>query len=351
MEPITFSIVGCGGFTKSALDGMLAAEPWKLVALVDTDSQNLEAVRAMAGLASTSCYPSDQACYKSCRPDVVFVHTPLHVHHENVLRALEAGCHVCCQKPFVPEIRQGVDLVKRARQVERWISVGQTLRLCGTTELIGQQIAQGAIGTPAFGHRMLYRNRMRNLTGYRLEERWAVLGACAIHLFDLFRAWFGGRIGKVRFRGMDCEWNPYRESGAITGWVEMESGIVMTYLESFVSHVTLDLSRHPYEDGMIQGSRGALHWSGPWSHGPIELLSSDRTEAIQLHPGGDDWPRPMQQLMERLGRAVRGEVEPFCPADDNLWSLAAVEAAQRSAERGGSDVDVIDLGRRAGLED
>jgi len=350
MRRLTFAIVGCGNFTANSLAGMLASDQWRLVGIMDPDKERLEAARQASGLEPGQAHLDEASLYKAVRPDVVFVHSPLAQHYDNCVRAIDAGCNVCCQKPFVLELTDGVDLVRRAGRAGRWISVGQTARLSAAMMLIGQKIDEGAIGTPRFGHRTSYRDRMRSLRESQLTEPWPVINACAVHHFDLFRAWFGGRISRAMFRAIACEWNPYWDPGVVTGWLELESGVVMTYLESFVSRITLGPACHPLEDAMIQGSEGALHWTGPWGHGPVELMLADAAKPVVVHAGGDDWPKPMTLLMEKLAATVRGEAPAFCPAADNLWSLVAICAARQSASEGGRVIDVIELGRRAGLE-
>jgi len=108
--------------------------------------------------------------------------------------------------------------------------------------------------------------------------------------------------------------------------------------------VPLDPKRHPYEDNMIQGSEGALHWNGPWERGPVELLRGDADSPEQIMGNRDDFPVVMTRLMDSLAASIRDGSPVFCPADDNLWSQAAMFAAQQSAERGGEVVDVLALG-------
>ena len=349
MKPITFAIAGCGNFTRSALPGMMGAAGWELTAAVDPDEASRTAFHAASGLPADQIFADELAMYERYRPDVVFVHTPVGTHVENCLHALEAGCNVCCQKPFVHDLSSGVELVERASKAGRWISVAQTSRLTDTSRVIAEAIRDGSIGTPGFGHHTVYRDRTRLAHSYSAMETWPVIHATGIHTVDLFRFWFGGRIRAVSFRGIDCAWNPYRDPGAVAGWMEMDSGVVMTCLTSFVSAVALDPTRHPYEDNMIQGSEGALHWNGPWDRGPVELIRRDAESPMEVLPNVDNWPRAMTLLMDSLADTLRSNEPLYCPAADNLWSIAALAAAQQSAEHGGRIEDVPAFAARSGL--
>lgn len=323
---------------------MMSAEGWELVAAMEPDAGKLAETGAAAGLGEDQLFQDEAGLYGTHRPDLVFVHSPLGFHVENCRRALEAGCHVCCQKPFVGNPADGRALVEIAAQAGRWISVGQTARLGDVSLLIDRVIREGLIGAPAFGHHTVYRNRMINASSYTRGESWPVIHATGIHNVDIYRMWFQSRVAKVSIRGIDCDWNPYQDPGAVTGWLEMESGPVITFMHSFVSKVPLDPKRHPYEDNMIQGSEGALHWNGPWDRGPVELLRGDADSPEQIMGNRNDFPVVMTRLMDSLAASIRDGAPVFCPADDNLWSLAAMFAAQQSAERGGEVVDVLALG-------
>jgi len=349
MKPLTFAIVGCGNFTFGALPHMIAAPDWKCVGLADPDAERLEEKRQAAGLPTEAAHTTEDSLYASIRPDVVFVHSPVGIHYANAKRALEAGCNVCVQKPFVEDLATGQDLVRRAAEAGKWVSVNQTSRFGATPRLIAKLLADGRIGTPRFGHWVQYRNRMKGRNKYQYKERWSVLIATAIHQFDCYRFWFGGRIKRVQFRGIDVDWNPYPDPGAATGWLETESGMVMTFLESFVSPICLDNAHHPYAQSMIQGSEGALHWAGPWGNGPIDVLRGDAEKPERIDPEQAGFEGIMEGMMKAIARTCRDEGPVVCPAEDNLWSLATCMAAQMSAAQGGHPVDVLELGRVAGL--
>src|SRR6266498_1553113 len=54
----------------------------------------------------TSAYASLAELLDRARPDVVIVATPPDVHVEPCLRALDAGCHVFCEKPLAQSVAE-----------------------------------------------------------------------------------------------------------------------------------------------------------------------------------------------------------------------------------------------------
>lgn len=351
MKPIRYGIVGCGNFTRANLEDMRSASGWELAGVVDPAEVHRQEIATRSGLDPALAFAEESAFYEAVDPEVVFVHSPVSAHFENCLRALESGCHVCCQKPFVHDLAAGIELARVAGKLGRSMSIGQTMRMEAVTKTIARAIADGVIGEPRFGHRMVYRNRMQWEDSYHYREDWPSIHVMGSHWMDLYRFWLGERVRRVSFRGIACDWDPYKDAGVVTGWVEMESGAAITWQESFISAVPHDPTRSPFEDNVIQGAKGALHWTGPWGRGPVDLWAGDADKAVQIDPGGARPPAAMTAIMDALAATLRGDAPLFCPADDNLWSMAALFAAQQSAEQDGAVVDVMELARRAGLED
>lgn len=349
-ERIRFGVVGCGGFTRAHLALMASVPGWELAGIVEPDAVRRKEAALLVGLEESFTFAEESAFYQCVRPEVVFVHTPVTVHADNCRRAVEAGAHVCCQKPFVHDLAAGVELARLARVSGRVISVGQTMRTHAVSQTILRTIQEGTIGEPRFGHRTVYRNRMGLASSYHYKEAWPSIHVMGSHWMDLYRYLFGTRVSRVSFRGIACDWDPYDDAGAVTGWIEMETGAVMTCQESFISQVPDDPMRAPFEDNVIQGEKGAIHWTGPWGAGPVELWQGGEEKAIQIDVGGLDGPPPMKVIMDALAASVRESEPMFCPAEDNLWTMAALFAAQQSAERDGAVVDVLALGRASGLE-
>ena len=349
-DPLRFGIVGCGGFTRGHLALMASAPAWELVGVVDPEvGRRAEAVECI-GLNPSMAFADEKTFYAETQPEVVFVHTPVAAHGQNCRNAIEAGAHVCCQKPFIHDLAEGVALAQYAREAGRIISIGQTMRMQSVTQTLARTIAKGIIGEPRFGHRMVYRNRMGKMPDYLYREKWPSIHVMGSHWIDLVRFLFNARVARVSVRGIACDWDPYDDAGAVTGWIEMEGGAVVTFQESFISHVPADPTRAPYEDNVVQGEKGAIHWTGPWGMGPVELWGGDAEKAVEIEPGGSRDPAPMTAIMDALVASVREGAPIFCPPEDNLWTMAALFAAEASAEQGGGVVDVFALAREAGLD-
>lgn len=351
MTPLRTLIVGCGGFAQANVPGIRQHGGFQIVALADPDEATRRRFGERVQVDPAHQFASAEEALAQVQVDFCFVFSSVLAHAANCRAALQAGCPVSVAKPFVNTLEEGVELVALARQRGLWISVGQTSRISLGGQALKEFIARGEIGRPAFGTIHHYRDRMFGVRDYSLHEPWPVINATAIHEFDFYRYLFDTDIARVAFRGIDVEWNPYDDPGVITGWFEMANGFVTTFFQSFVSRLCRDPGRHPYNHSMIQGSRGALFTRGTWTWGETLL---HRYEAQTVEPvtfPTEPFEANTLRYCQWLWEAVHGRRPNPIDAADNLWSLAAIKAAQHSAQHGGPIVDVRAFARAAGLSE
>ena len=348
MAELRTLVVGCGKFCRDCLAGILEHGAFRVAAVADPDAALRDAVGELAGVESRMRFASDLDAYRQARFDFAFVFSPVGAHAANCRAALEAGCCVSVAKPFVDDLSEGRSLAEMAAERGLWISVAQNARLSPTGKAVKRFVSSGQFGTAAFGNYYTYRNRMRDLPAYMREEPWPAINATSIHQFDLYRYLFEVDIASVCFRGCDAAWNPYRDPGVVMGWLELANGLVISYFQSFVSRIHLG-PEHPYTHVMFQGSKGALFWGGPWEQNAIQFHREEDQAVIELPREQDDVTRETKEYCQLLLESLRGERDVFCDASDNLWSLAAVKAAEHSAAQGGLRVDVREYARSHGM--
>jgi predicted dehydrogenase len=80
--------------------------------------------------------------------DVVSVCTPNKFHAEATLTALEAGCHVLCEKPVATTLREADRMGLAAKLARKKLMIGFTHRLFSGTQRCRDMIKAGAIGKP-----------------------------------------------------------------------------------------------------------------------------------------------------------------------------------------------------------
>ena len=98
-ERLRVLIAGCGGISRVWLDALRDACEADVVGFVDLEPER--ALEAARHLGSPAPVGSDLRAMLACtRPDVVFDCTVPEAHHDVAIAALEAGCHVFCEKPL-----------------------------------------------------------------------------------------------------------------------------------------------------------------------------------------------------------------------------------------------------------
>lgn len=115
-QPARVAVIGARGIGKYhaywwALEGA------RVCAVAGTSGPSVEeAVKGLRALFTFEGrgYADVRAMIEAERPAIVDVCSPPHLHVEHVALALEAGCHVLCEKPFVLDRRQPRRAVMRA---------------------------------------------------------------------------------------------------------------------------------------------------------------------------------------------------------------------------------------------
>ncbi len=128
---------------------------------------------------------------------VVTVATPPGTHAAIVLKALERGCHVICEKPMAFDANEARAMLDAAERAGAMHLIGNEFRWQPDRALIGRAIAGGLIGEPRFLTLVQYLAFAAD-PETRLPRWWfdadaggGWLGASGSHLIDQVRSWLG----------------------------------------------------------------------------------------------------------------------------------------------------------------
>ena len=187
-------VVGTGFGCRIHVPALRAAG-FEIVGLVGTNPDRL-ARRAEAAGVSAVFTDLDEAIAKT-GARVVTVATPPATHAALVMKALEHGCHVICEKPMAFNAAEGQAMLDAADRAGVIHLIGNEFRWQPDRALIGRAIAQGLIGAPRFLTLSQYLPFAADPEA-RLPRWWfdadaggGWLGASGSHLIDQVRAWLG----------------------------------------------------------------------------------------------------------------------------------------------------------------
>jgi xylose dehydrogenase (NAD/NADP) len=250
--------------------------------------------------------------------DAVYISLPNGLHHEWTMRALEAGKHVLCEKPYsrrAAEAEEAFDAAERAGLV---LMEAFMYRHHPQTRRVADLVAEGAIGRPrfvrtAFSFALLDDTNVRalpELDGGALMDIGCYCVSGARLLAGEPSAVTGVQV--VGPTGIDV---------AFHGTLELPDEVIGQFDCSFQLP-----QRQRFE---AYGEEGTLVVEAPWRvdwGGDVLLQRGDDVEKVEVEEANS-----YQLQLENLADAIAGEAEPLLGRDDAVGQARAIESLYASA--------------------
>ncbi len=355
------AILGLGQATRNihlpALEGL--RDRFRIVAGMDPDphargrfAQRFPEARAV-GTAEEAL---------ACSPGVVIVVSPPQFHAEQTIAALEAGCHVLCEKPMATSLAEADAMTAASAKAGRALVINSEF-----PDMPIFRAAKREIGSRRFG-RLLFAAVAQDFhrdagteSGWRGQAKRRVCLDFGIHLFELVRFLFDESPVRVDC----CMPDPEREGKEVINLVHLEWADGRA--ASFVIN-RLAQGPHRYLDMRLTGQFGEIECSiggrasieagltpAPtrpyvrldWARGGKAVLRKGRWERTL----GREGPRPFvaatRARLAALERAIRSSGAVDRMGADHRETLALALAAYESAETGRA-VEIPAFASRAG---
>ena len=124
MQPTQVAVIGCG---RIANDGHLpayrTAAQAGLCTLVGVCDVVPERARQTARRYGTAAFETAEDMIAETQPEAVSITTMPSSHHQLTLYALNAGCHVLCEKPVAMNLSEAEEMVQAAERAGRLLSI------------------------------------------------------------------------------------------------------------------------------------------------------------------------------------------------------------------------------------
>lgn len=169
MKTLRAAVIGTGAAARFHVQAYRKCPSTEVIAVCGTHAAR---ARAFGSEFAVNAYTSLDHMLRQERPDVVTVATLEWDHESPVLRSLEAGCHVLCEKIMAHTLAIGEKMVATAQRTGRTLGVNYNYRSVPSHAIIRQELVQGGFGVPAL------------FTATTHTYLWA-------HLLDLMRFFFG----------------------------------------------------------------------------------------------------------------------------------------------------------------
>jgi xylose dehydrogenase (NAD/NADP) len=303
-----WGLLSTANINRLVLGGARLADRVEVVAVGSRDRARAE------GFAREESIPRAHGSYDALLADdgvdAVYIPLPNSLHHEWTLRALEAGKHVLCEKPYTrhaAEIDEAFDLAERnglvLSEAFMWRHNPQTKRFVELLPEIGElQTIRATFGF-----------RLRGETNVRL-------------IADLD----GGALMDV---GCYCvsgarllAGEPERVHGEqVTGpsGVDVRFTGTLRFAEDVVAELTCSFT-HNHQGLEAIGSEGTLFAADPWHSKDGRILVNGREERVRLE-------NSYKLELENVSAAIRGESPLLLGREDALGQARTIESLYASA--------------------
>jgi len=334
---LRFGLVGCGTHARWAvLPAMAATKRCKLVAVADINPENLGAVKD----PSIHRYTDYREMLAKEQLDAVYVATLIEVHCEPTVAALEAGCHVICEKPMAASVEQCRRMIAAAEAARKVLAIDFESRYIAANQQVRQWVAEGWIGTvrAVHIHEMWDGHKSFGPLSKRREgflQRSGCLD-CGIHKLDL-----------ARFYSCGGEWRDVQALGAWFGekvkypphiaiLARLSPGILVT-VNASLAYTAYIKERHSTHGCIIVGDKGVITDDHDQAGRKVfRLVGESLSATCPLAEEGHGMVIP--RLLEELDMVV-SEGKPMSPSMatgyDGLMAQIAMDAANSEALRRG----------------
>jgi predicted dehydrogenase len=147
-QPLRVAVIGTGWATRVHVPAFRAVDGFEVVALCARDAGRVEQRAAALDIPSWST--DWRSLVASPEIDVVSLGTPVGVHREMVVGALDAGKHVLCEKPLAPTLADARAMSRAAASSAVQATVCFEYRWSEEHVAVADLVRSGALGSIAY---------------------------------------------------------------------------------------------------------------------------------------------------------------------------------------------------------
>jgi predicted dehydrogenase len=153
---LRIGVIGLG-IGRKHIEGWREHPDVEVVAIADPDARRLEKIGDEFGISGR--YSDAEAMLAAEKLDAVSVCTPNKFHKELALLAIDAGCHVLCEKPMAMNAEEGREMIAAARRADRRVMINFSYRFSAQSRALKAQVDAGLFGDFYFGRTVWHRRR------------------------------------------------------------------------------------------------------------------------------------------------------------------------------------------------
>ncbi len=248
-----------------------------------------------------------QEALDTCKPDIVSIATPGGAHYEPIKQAIEAGCHVFCDKPMTHSAESAVELYALAKSKGVKTAYAASFRYTASVLHAKRLVEEGAIGEPLEVECISHFNLDRDIPfgwSHRKEDGGGRLNNNFTHTLSIVSSVIGDKIlsviGEVRddlgkapivdgvhnfmtrrnfipkdLSDPSLKWGESNVEWSYTVMAQFQSGFAAKPVSVLFKHGGL-VPRFNDDHIVFYGSEGAIYIKGHYGSGPLSLWSKNK---------------------------------------------------------------------------
>jgi D-xylose 1-dehydrogenase (NADP+, D-xylono-1,5-lactone-forming) len=312
---VKWGIVSTADINRKVIPGAHASDKVDLVAVASRDLTRAEAYAGEWEIPRA--YGSYEELLADAETEAVYISLPNTMHAEWSIKALEAGKHVLCEKPFSRHPEEVEASFDAAERNGRLLSEAFMYRHNPQTAKLVELVRGGAIGElrlirSTFSYGLYDRENIR----LRTDVEGGALMDVGCYNVSGSRL-LGGEPERV---WGEAWYGPSGTDWVFTGTLRFPDDVIATF-----DCGTALVERDELE---AVGSEGSLFLDDPWHCNVpvIELRREGEVERIELEPLDS-----YRLELENMSDAIRGEAELLLGREDAMAQARTLEALHRSA--------------------
>lgn len=171
MGKFRVAVIGCGGIANGKhLPSLRLVPDVELIAFCDIIVERAQKAAEQYGVAGARVYEDYKELLEKEKPDVVHVCTPNRAHCEISVAALEAGCHVMCEKPMAINEADARKMLEAAKRTGKKLTIGYQNRYRADSQFLKAECEKGTFGEIYYAKAHAIRRRAVPTWGVFLNE-------------------------------------------------------------------------------------------------------------------------------------------------------------------------------------
>ena len=328
MTKVRWGVLSTASIGRLVIEATRAAAHAEVVAVASRDAARARAFAGELGLEAS--FGSYEELLASEAVDAVYVPLPVALHTEWTVKALEAGKHVLCEKPFATSAADAARCFDAAEAAGRHCIEGLMYRHHPQTTLARKLVADGAIGRLAYIRAALTVSVPPDDIRRSIALGGGALGDLGCYCVSAIRLFAGEPTRVAATRILDGD-----------AGVDLRMAATLRLPGDVLAQfdVALDLTRR--DELELVGTEGRLVVPDPWLCRAtyLELSRDGRVEHVPVDPDGTlgltDPDHDVYRIeLDTVSAAIARGGEPSFGRSDAIAQVTVLEALYRSADLG-----------------